>query len=98
MSLQQPCYSGSYLGTLDSSKICPQPDKAIFWDTVHPTTLTHCWQAWQVGSEMARAGWIHALPDPSTYREWCQGIVESFALIPVGPPGGQPARKERETW
>ena len=86
LSLQQPCYRGSYLGTLDSSKICPQPDKAIFWDTVHPTTLTHCWQAWQVGSEMARAGWIHPLPDTSTYREWCQGIVELFTLSPVVHP------------
>ena len=30
LSLQQPCYRGSYLGTLDSSKICPEPDKATF--------------------------------------------------------------------
>jgi thermolabile hemolysin len=86
LSLQQPCYRGTYLGTLDNSKICPEPDKAIFWDTVHPTTLTHCWQAWKVGSEMARAGWIHPLPDPSAYREWCQGIVKLFTLSPVVNP------------
>ena len=97
LSLQQPCYSGSYLGTLDKSKICAKPDKALFWDTVHPTTLTHCWQAWHVSAEMAEAGWIHPPPDHSTYREWCQSIVESFTLVPVDLPGGESASKERES-
>jgi thermolabile hemolysin len=96
LSLQQPCYRGTYLGTLDSSKICPRPDKALFWDTVHPTTLTHCWQAWKVGSEMASAGWIHPLPDPSTYLGWCQGIVKSFTLGPVVQWNSQPAPRESE--
>lgn len=96
LSLQQPCYRGTYLGTLDKNKICPEPDKAIFWDTVHPTTLTHCWQAWKVGSEMASAGWIHPLPDPSTYLEWCQGIVGLFTLNPVVLPNPQPGLKASE--
>lgn len=80
LSLQQACYQGSYLGPLDNSKICAEPDKAIFWDTVHPTTLSHCWQAWRVGSEMSRAGWLNPLPKPDAYRAWCQYIVELVVL------------------
>jgi thermolabile hemolysin len=89
LSLQQPCYRGTYLGTLDKNKICAEPDTALFWDTVHPTTLTHCWQAWKVGSEMASAGWMHPLPDASTYREWCQSIVALFTLSPVVLPNAR---------
>jgi thermolabile hemolysin len=96
LRLQQPCYRGTYLGTLDKSKICPEQDKVIFWDTVHPTTLTHCWQAWKVGSEMASAGWIHPLPDHATYLEWCQGIVKLFTMSPVVLPNAQPGLDANE--
>ena len=75
IALQQRCCMGSYLGTMDPHDICPEPDRALFWDSVHPTTLTHCWQVWKVGTDMAEAGWIRPLPDRDTYLGWCQGIV-----------------------
>jgi phospholipase/lecithinase/hemolysin len=76
--LQQRCYNGSYMGTLDPDKICDKPDQALFWDSVHPTTLTHCWQAWKVGTDMVEAGWIQPLPDHDTYLGWCQTIVDQL--------------------
>lgn len=78
--LQQRCYQGSYLGTLDPDSICPKPGQALFWDSVHPTTLTHCWQAWKVGADMVEAGWIRPLPDHDKYLGWCQTIVDRVIL------------------
>ena len=80
LNLQQRCYNGSYLGTRDPDSICPDPNQALFWDTVHPTTLTHCWQAWKMGTDMAEAGWIRPLPDQTTYLRWCQVIVDRVTL------------------
>jgi len=84
LTLPQRCYTGSYLGGYDADKICAQPGKAIFWDVVHPTTLTHCWQAWKVGMEMASAGWIEPLPDPTTYLGWCQSVVKRVTSRATG--------------
>lgn len=75
LTLQQGCFKGSYLGPVDEEEICPFPERALFWDAVHPTTLTHCWQAWKVGTDMAAAGWIRPFPDPPAYLPWCQRIT-----------------------
>ena len=80
ISLQRPCYKGAYLGTFDPDKICEAPEKALFWDIVHPTSLTHCWQAWSVGNAMHTAGWLGALPQPREYLHWCQSVVERITL------------------
>jgi thermolabile hemolysin len=84
MTLPQGCYTGSYLGSNDANKICAQPGKAVFWDVVHPTTLTHCWQAWRVGMEIANAGWTEPLPEPAIYLDWCQAVVKRVTSRTTG--------------
>ena len=83
LSLPQPCYTGSYLGTRDATQLCANPEQALFWDSVHPTTLTQCWQAYQIGGDMAAAGWIRPLPNHATYRQWCQTIVDRVVMDTV---------------
>lgn len=94
LNLQQACYRGSYLGTRDPDSICPNPDQALFWDTVHPSSLTHCWQAWKVGTDMSRAGWIRPLPDQAAYLHWCQSIVDKVTLGTTANFGSREAGPE----
>jgi hypothetical protein len=83
LDLQQPCYTGPYLGTDNPDSICAKPEEALFWDTVHPTTITHCWQGWNIGNNMAAAGWVRPMPDRATYLSWCQTIVERVTMGPA---------------
>ena len=84
LSVQQRCYRGSYMGRVNTDKICSEPGKAVFWDAVHPTTLTHCWQAWKVGQVMAGAAWTDHLPDSSEYLGWCQQVVQHVTSKSLG--------------
>lgn len=77
--LHHPCYDGAYLGTDEPHKVCPNEAGALFWDVVHPTTYTHCWQAWIFEHALAAAGWTHA-PEPARDRRvWC-GVVSDRTL------------------
>jgi phospholipase/lecithinase/hemolysin len=43
----------------------------MFWDVVHPTSYTHCWVAYFVQQELARAG-LATAPEPvSERRAYC---------------------------
>jgi phospholipase/lecithinase/hemolysin len=84
LSLQQRCYEGSYIGPYNPENVCLHPEAAVFWDTVHPTTLTHCWQAWSVARTMARAGWTAPPPAPTDYLAWCEQVV---GQVVEGSPG-----------
>ena len=68
---QKRCYEGGYLGSLDSSSICPQSESAMFWDVVHPTSYTHCWLAYFVQRDLARAGLAAAPPPAAKQRAYC---------------------------
>lgn len=68
---QKRCYAGGYLGSLDSSSVCRQSQSAMFWDVVHPTSYTHCWVAYFVQQELARAGLAAAPPALTEQRAYC---------------------------
>jgi len=78
IGLQQPCYTGVYMGSLDDTQTCAVAHAAFFWDVIHPSTFTHCWQAYLVGDALSTAGWIEPLPDPQQYRQWCQNQVDNL--------------------
>ena len=58
LSVQDRCYSAGLLGTSDPEKVCADADRAFFWDSVHPTSYTHCRIAYFVARAMAHQGWV----------------------------------------
>jgi phospholipase/lecithinase/hemolysin len=68
---QKRCYSGGYLGSLDSSTICAQSTSAMFWDIVHPTSYTHCWVAYFVQDQLAQAGLAAKPASVADQRAYC---------------------------
>jgi len=68
---QKRCYAGGYLGSLDSSSVCEQSESAMFWDVVHPTSYTHCWLAYFVQRDLARAGLAAAPTSAAEQRAYC---------------------------
>jgi len=68
---QNRCYSGGYLGSLDSSSICAQSRSAMFWDVVHPTSYTHCWVAYFVQRQLAQAGLAAPPASLADQRAFC---------------------------
>lgn len=77
MELPKPCYTGVYMGSFSEDETCELADSAFFWDVIHPTTFTHCWQAYLVSTSMSNAGWLQQLPKPADYRAWCQSQVSA---------------------
>lgn len=83
--LQSPCYTGSYLGTVNTRKtLCAEPEKAVFWDTVHPSTLTHCWQARSVVVGLEDVGWLGPQPEADDYLSWCRQVVKRVTSTTTG--------------
>ena len=73
--LQDRCYNGGYLGTNDPGKVCANASRVVFWDSVHPTTFTHCWIAWFVQSQMAQAGFLGPAPTAEANRWACAAAI-----------------------
>jgi len=71
--LQDRCYNGGYLGTSDPNNVCRNASRALFWDSVHPTTFTHCWIAWFIQAQMARDGFLGPAPTAAANRRVCEG-------------------------
>jgi phospholipase/lecithinase/hemolysin len=72
--VQQQCYFGAYLGSVGNDDTCAHGANVFFWDTIHPATYAHCWQAFQVGQVMADAGWLPAMPSLEEYRTFCRNF------------------------
>ena len=71
LSIQSPCFTGNYIGRSRPEDSCPAADRVVFWDNVHPTTFTHCWQAYLIAREMQSAGWLSDLASPEEHKAAC---------------------------
>jgi phospholipase/lecithinase/hemolysin len=58
-----PCLNGDYT---TGGTVCANPDKYLFWDSVHPTAFVHA----SLGGFFA-----DAVPEPSTYAVLAVGLV-----------------------
>lgn len=68
---QDRCYTGGYLGSTDPATVCAEAHNALFWDVVHPTSYAHCWLAFVVQRELARAGLASAPASLDEQRAYC---------------------------
>ena len=59
--IQYNCYAAGYLGTSKTTTVCDDQQSAMFWDVVHPTTFSHCWQAYMIAKDLAKIGWYGEL-------------------------------------
>lgn len=75
----QRCYTGGYLGESDSSYVCDNVQRAVFWDIVHPTTYVHCWIAVAIQQRMSAENWTRKSPELGEVGEWCGNIAEILA-------------------
>merc|ERR1712137_1472924 len=53
-----------------SNSMCDQPEKALFWDDVHPSARTHCWIAYAWHLAISKTGKWTA-PDADSYKAMC---------------------------
>lgn len=79
LALQDRCYTGGYLGSADPARTCPAPDRAFFWDSVHPTSRAHCWIAWFVARAMAREGLVADVPSAEEHRAYCDAAAAAVS-------------------
>ena len=76
---QERCFSGSYMGSRNPQEICPNSNRAIFWDVVHPTTYVHCWVAYSINQQLAELQWTSDAPVLSDVGAWCAGVADVVA-------------------
>ena len=73
--IQYNCYAAGYLGTSKTNTVCDDQQSAMFWDVVHPTTFSHCWQAYMIAKDLAKIGWYGELAPLAEYKNWCKKIA-----------------------
>ena len=73
--IQYNCYAAGYLGTSKATSVCDDKQSAMFWDVVHPTTFSHCWQAYMIAKDLAKIGWYGELAPLAEYKRWCKKIA-----------------------
>jgi phospholipase/lecithinase/hemolysin len=76
---QERCFSGGYMGSRDPQEICPNSNRAIFWDVVHPTTYVHCWVAYTINQQLSELQWASGAPVLTDVGDWCAGVADVVA-------------------
>lgn len=76
---QERCFSGGYMGSRDPQEICPNSNRAIFWDVVHPTTYVHCWVAYTIKQQLSELQWASGAPVLTDVGDWCAGVADVVA-------------------
>ena len=65
--------AGSLTGYISNSKlpVCPDQDRAFFWDNVHPTSRVHCYiaYAWHLAIHDQTGKWPE--PDVQGFKDMC---------------------------
>lgn len=69
ITINKACYQGG--GVRATNNICSEPNRARFWDDLHPTTYAHCLLAAYFHQQAARQGVFVATPK-TTYLQRCR--------------------------
>lgn len=77
-------YLGNYLGSQKNSDICKNQENVFFWDVAHPTSYSHCWQAYMLHEGINQAGWMQASINQSDYKSWCLKVFKNNNSSHVG--------------
>ena len=68
-NLTDRCYTGDDLGFTGGGSVCAHPEQYLFWDGIHPTTVTHR----LLGEAMLAA--VTAVPEPATWVSMWVGLA-----------------------
>ena len=76
ITIYQRCYAGDYdVPCRGADCICPNLDRAPYWDPEHPTSYLHCWVGYFIQKALYEAGMLDSAPlDMDTYKRFCEAL------------------------
>lgn len=81
VKINRSCYYASLLMP-DKSQICAEPERAFFWDNIHPTSYGHCLMAAFFHQSLAKAG----IFTPSSFKNYLALCRPQHAELFTGVP------------